>query len=515
MVGAFTGRDGAAIGKDGAVTGRDGAFTGRDGAVVGRDGAVTGRDGAVTGRDGAATYRDGAFTGRDGAVVGRDGAVTGRDGAVTGRDGAATYRDGAFTGRDGAVVGRDGAVTGRDGEATGMVGAFNGRDGAAIGRDGAVTGRDGAVTGRDGAVTGMVGAFTGRDGAAISRFEMLFMSQYIIKSRQGINHSVYKLIRMKLRKGATFGLSPDNTFIWVRGLCQAEFLVESNNTNTVSPVNLSTTVPTVTKTTRQGSGNSYEACGVPNHYRIIGGTNATACEYPWMVLIINPFSNVSCGGAIIDANHILTASHCFFSVNKRTGTYIKTNATQIVVLTGTSSMPFQTFNIPGLRLRSVAKLITHENYNWKTLANDIAIVKLTEPIQFDGCHRPICLNNGYKNVQQATSCRAMGWGVNTNQPGATKQTVLQWINLPVVSDEVCRRKYRTFASANTFCAGGEGKDTCKGDSGGPFVCSDSDRRFYAYGVVSAGLDSQCGNALGLYTKISSYLPWIIKASQQL
>ncbi|XP_055892911.1 chymotrypsin-like protease CTRL-1 [Biomphalaria glabrata] len=309
----------------------------------------------------------------------------------------------------------------------------------------------------------------------------------------------------------TYGLSLDNTYIWTSGLCQAEFSVQSVTRSSDNPIIATASAPAGTTERRQGTpGTSNNQCGVPNHYRVIGGTNSTACEYPWMVMVANLFSNVSCGGAILDSTHILTASHCFFSINRRSGTSVKAIPTQIAVLSGSSTMPFHAITIPGLRIRNVAKIITHENYDWKTLANDIAVIKLSEPIQYDSCHRPICLNNDSRHIQQTTNCRTMGWGVSSNQPGAVGQSTLQWINLPVVNDLTCRRKYRTYATSNTFCAGTTGKDTCKGDSGGPFVCSESDGRFYVYGIVSAGIDSQCGKSLGLYTKVSSYLPWIMK-----
>lgn len=48
--------------------------------------------------------------------------------------------------------------------------------------------------------------------------------------------------------------------------------------------------------------------------RIIGGTEATLGEYPWMALIsykLNGHDNgFNCGGFLISKNHVLTAAHC-------------------------------------------------------------------------------------------------------------------------------------------------------------------------------------------------------------
>lgn len=63
-----------------------------------------------------------------------------------------------------------------------------------------------------------------------------------------------------------------------------------------------------------------------------------------------------------------------------------------------------------------------------------------------------------------------------------------------------------------MCAGGEkGKDSCRGDSGGPLMWENPDRnKIYEFvGVVSFGT-FPCGseNVPGVYTKVYEYLSWI-------
>lgn len=60
-----------------------------------------------------------------------------------------------------------------------------------------------------------------------------------------------------------------------------------------------------------------------------------------------------------------------------------------------------------------------------------------------------------------------------------------------------------------LCAGGvKGKDSCKGDSGGPLMY-ENDKTFEVVGVVSFG-PSPCGreNIPGVYTKVFAYKDWI-------
>ena len=60
-----------------------------------------------------------------------------------------------------------------------------------------------------------------------------------------------------------------------------------------------------------------------------------------------------------------------------------------------------------------------------------------------------------------------------------------------------------------MCAGGEvGKDTCRGDSGGPLI-NEYEQFHEIIGIISYG-PSQCG-AEGwpsIYTKVYNYLEWI-------
>lgn len=54
-----------------------------------------------------------------------------------------------------------------------------------------------------------------------------------------------------------------------------------------------------------------------------------------------------------------------------------------------------------------------------------------------------------------------------------------------------------------------GKDTCQGDSGSSIFIDDSTKSTYvAIGIVSYGEGCAKPNKPGIYTKISSYLPWI-------
>lgn len=86
------------------------------------------------------------------------------------------------------------------------------------------------------------------------------------------------------------------------------------------------------------------------------------------------------------------------------------------------------------------------------------------------------------------------------------------VSVSYVNFTECQRIYSKInvnLTTTQICAGEEGKDTCRGDSGGPLMVKDSENRWYAEGIVSFGL--ACGRKEwpAVYTNIPSYSNWIV------
>ncbi|KAH9490357.1 Neurotrypsin [Bulinus truncatus] len=99
----------------------------------------------------------------------------------------------------------------------------------------------------------------------------------------------------------------------------------------------------------------------------------------------------------------------------------------------------------------------------------------------------------------------MGWGVTSN---ASVETNLQWVDVPIINATECKSKYGVYSTATNFCAGSLRKDSCQGDSGGSLACRESDGKYHIQGVVSTCLSGQFRTVVGLYTKVSSFIPWM-------
>ena len=94
-----------------------------------------------------------------------------------------------------------------------------------------------------------------------------------------------------------------------------------------------------------------------------------------------------------------------------------------------------------------------------------------------------------------------GWGETQN--GEQART-LQSAWLPLVPRKQCQTAYTLEVFAENICAGGEGKDTCRGDSGGS-LASYTGGRFVLIGVLSWG-SSDCGEIgkPAVYTSVINY-----------
>ena len=111
-------------------------------------------------------------------------------------------------------------------------------------------------------------------------------------------------------------------------------------------------------------------CGLPGPSgRIVGGEEATPHQYPWMAALFID-DKYFCGGTLISDEWIMTAGHC------------ADGASSIRAMLGAHNVRE---DAEDGRLEILSTDITkHESYNPVLIHNDIALVKLPEPIEFNG-----------------------------------------------------------------------------------------------------------------------------------
>lgn len=104
-----------------------------------------------------------------------------------------------------------------------------------------------------------------------------------------------------------------------------------------------------------------------------------------------------------------------------------------------------------------------------------------------------------------------GWGLL--KEGGSRPTVLMELTMKIWNNDKCRTTYGSTAPAgiksSMLCAGKQGKDSCSGDSGGPFVAPVGDH-WEQIGVVSWGIGCGKQHYPGVYTRVSEMMDWIDK-----
>ncbi|XP_025892999.1 complement C1s subcomponent isoform X2 [Nothoprocta perdicaria] len=248
-------------------------------------------------------------------------------------------------------------------------------------------------------------------------------------------------------------------------------------------------------------------CGVPSKRiqetaKIFGGTPAAKGNFPWQVYFANPRG----GGVLISERWVMTAAHVveeFDRPNMYAG--VINVAGESFLREGTQLIPEASFIHPGWKNQPPE---TRTDFD-----NDIALLKLREPVKMGPNISPLCLpgKSPEYELQEGTLGYIAGWG----QREKGRLPIWLWkAQIPVVNMDQCR-SVKPEGSAdssaylftdNMICAGG-GKDSCRGDSGGAYAIPDPlyDNRYYVAGLISWG--PRCGT-FGLYTKVVRYLDWI-------
>ncbi|XP_066526486.1 transmembrane protease serine 11D [Hoplias malabaricus] len=246
--------------------------------------------------------------------------------------------------------------------------------------------------------------------------------------------------------------------------------------------------------------------GPPGGPRILGGHVVQEGAWPWQVSIQWRSIHV-CGGAILNHSWILSAAHCFKNSRSTSG---------LQVVAGLHS---RWWHGRSVQIRSVDKVITHENYDKTTYENDVALLRLRYPLSFSSRIQPVCTiqNETEERDLSFRSCFITGWGSSVFE-GKLVNT-LRAAEVRLIDTETCNQIdwHSGHVTDNMVCAGWEygGVDTCQGDSGGPLSCySEVTGKYYIYGVTSHGEECGLPKKPGLYTRISRYTTWLWRTQER-
>ncbi|MGH0157493.1 UNVERIFIED_CONTAM: hypothetical protein FKN15_071049 [Acipenser sinensis] len=161
----------------------------------------------------------------------------------------------------------------------------------------------------------------------------------------------------------------------------------------------------------------------------------------------------------------------------------------------------------------IQQIVLHSNYKPDRNDNDLALVQLVgrdrQCAKFSSHVMPACLPlRKQKALKAASNCYITGWG----DTGRAYSKTLQQAPIPLLPKRLCEERYRGQFTGRMLCAGnvqeGMRVDSCQGDSGGPLVCERPGGSWVVYGVTSWGHGCRVQDSLGVYTKVSAFVPWI-------
>lgn len=231
--------------------------------------------------------------------------------------------------------------------------------------------------------------------------------------------------------------------------------------------------------------------------KITGGSDADISEFPWQVYL--EAGKYTCGGSIISNEWIITAAHC------TKGEFNEPiPASEMDVIVGANNPR----NSSQGKKYFVSEVIVHDLYDLQTYNNDIAVLRLKEPVDYPNA-LPIKIISEKDSIAGATDPGVIslitGYGITKVNPPVYPST-LQKLQLPLVTNEQASEVWPVIPETDMMAGYLTGnKDACIGDSGGPLVVPVSGGYKLA-GLVSWG-STQC-NTYGAYTRLSLFESWI-------
>ncbi|XP_049772291.1 brachyurin-like [Schistocerca cancellata] len=241
--------------------------------------------------------------------------------------------------------------------------------------------------------------------------------------------------------------------------------------------------------------------------RVVGGSEAAEGSVPYQAAIYLTIDGLDyfCGGSLIAPSFVLTAAHCTVNVTEYT-----------VILGG-----YRVFEASDgvnhiTRTMDSSAAIVHPQYVARKKMNDIALLKLSEPVPLSEKIKTVRL----PSISQSTltfeeeTATVSGWG-KYNDSVDYMSPVLKTAQTKVTSLPVCQVYYLTLlygVQTNQICtispSESEYASPCDGDSGGPLVVVEADGQPTLVGAVSFGISSCESHFPSVYARVTSHLQWI-------
>ncbi|XP_035918657.1 serine protease persephone-like [Anopheles stephensi] len=171
-----------------------------------------------------------------------------------------------------------------------------------------------------------------------------------------------------------------------------------------------TDVPSI-KAERVGVRPAVKACSMYDgkrsqlSYHIIGGSEADSGDVPFIGALGYKGQDTeaykwACGSSLITPLFLVTAAHCIATIH----------GDPVVVRMGTLNL-MAPVDPDEVQDRPIKKIIVHPKYKTSQKYDDIALLEVESPFQFDAVVQPTCLHTEDTDLDASTTLYAAGWAV--------------------------------------------------------------------------------------------------------
>merc|ERR1712121_192409 len=182
--------------------------------------------------------------------------------------------------------------------------------------------------------------------------------------------------------------------------------------------------------TKKGTNVDLKAtCGIEGPARagrIVGGHEAEEHEWPWQVALFIDDAWF-CGGSLINENYVLTAAHCADGAS-----YFDIMAGAHNVRAASEPHRVEITSYNGW---------THPQWNTQDLSNDLALIELPSPIDFNDYIKPSCLPSTGDTADEDELVTCTGWGKPSDSAGGISPVLRMVEDRPIITNSECNDVY--------------------------------------------------------------------------
>ncbi|XP_037043970.1 inactive serine protease scarface-like isoform X1 [Bradysia coprophila] len=223
-----------------------------------------------------------------------------------------------------------------------------------------------------------------------------------------------------------------------------------------------------------------------------GPFDAAFGEFPWQAMILKESTKtLLCGGAIVEADTVLTAAHCVEGV-QAFDLLIKGGEWKL----GSDEEPK---SFQSIRVKSIS---VHPEYQSNKYGRDIALLHLERPLKFDKHIGAICLDD--REPTPNDNCVCTGWGKEALKYHAAG-ALMHSIPINPLAQSECQASVDGH-NPSTACCGRPQADACQLDPGSALACDSGNGKYTLKGIYSA--ETECASPSTVVTFAKMDVPWI-------